>query len=87
MRDPTAQTEPLTTGQQIVSAWERDIIAEPCKLALQIDHQIAAAYKRGVYDSATLVERKYGHSKSYGHLAMLAEDVAQAIRNLSASES
>lgn len=83
MKDPTAQTEPLTTGQQIVSAWERDIIAEPCELAVHIDSQIAAAYKRGVYDSAQLVESKYGHSRSHGHLAMLAEDVAQAIRSLS----
>lgn len=43
MRDPTAQTEQLTAGQQIVAAWETDIIAEPCELAECIDNRIAAA--------------------------------------------
>jgi hypothetical protein len=42
MHDPTAQTEPLTAGQQIVAAWETDIIAEPCELAECIDQRIAA---------------------------------------------
>ena len=31
--DPTADTEPLTTGQQIVRGFEADLIAEPCELA------------------------------------------------------
>ncbi len=52
MRDPTAQTEPLTIGQQLVSAWETDKIAEPCELAEWIDEQIDAAYKRGLLDGA-----------------------------------
>ena len=42
MRDPTAQTEPLTIGQQIVAAHELDMIAEPCDLAQRIDDAIAA---------------------------------------------
>ena len=46
MRDPTAQTEPLTTGQRLVSEWERDIIAEPCELAEAIDAAIAAERER-----------------------------------------
>lgn len=52
MRDPTAQTEPLTVGQQLVAAWEADKIAEPCELAEWIDEQIDAAYKRGLLDGA-----------------------------------
>lgn len=35
--DPTAQTEPLTTGQRIVAAHESSLIAEPCELAAAID--------------------------------------------------
>lgn len=42
MRDPTAQTEPLTEGQKIVAAYEADTIAEPCELAAAIDKAIAA---------------------------------------------
>lgn len=38
--DPTAQTEPLTIGQQVVAAWETDAIAEPCELAAAIDMAI-----------------------------------------------
>ena len=41
MRDPTAQTEPLTAGQLIVSKWEsRPPMAEPCELAQMIDDAI-----------------------------------------------
>lgn len=35
--DPTAQTEPLTKGQQIVADYESSMIAEPCELAEAID--------------------------------------------------
>lgn len=41
--DPTAQTEPLTIGQQIVADYENDMIAEPCELAAAIDIAIATA--------------------------------------------
>lgn len=41
--DPTAQTEPLTIGQQIVASWETDAIAEPCELAGAIDRAIREA--------------------------------------------
>ena len=40
IRDPTAQTLPLTRGQQIVADYEMDIIAEPCELAQAIDDEI-----------------------------------------------
>jgi hypothetical protein len=40
MRNPTAQTEPLTAGQRIVAAYEADMIAEPCELATLIDNAI-----------------------------------------------
>lgn len=43
MRDATAQTGPLTVGQQIVARWETDMtLAEPCELAQLIDDAIAA---------------------------------------------
>jgi hypothetical protein len=41
--DPTAQSEPLTIGQQIVASWETDAIAEPCELAGAIDRAIREA--------------------------------------------
>lgn len=41
--EPTAQTEPLTIGQQIVADYEMDLIAEPCELAAAIDTAIATA--------------------------------------------
>lgn len=47
MRDPTAMTEPLTEGQKIVAAWERDMIAEPCELAESIDTALMLEYERG----------------------------------------
>jgi hypothetical protein len=43
MRDPTAQTEPLTVGQRIVAGYETDLISEPCEYAEAIDAAIAAA--------------------------------------------
>lgn len=46
MRDPTAQTKPLTLGQQIVAAHEADMIAEPCELAQRIDDAIASERER-----------------------------------------
>ena len=46
MRDPTAQTEPLTIGQRIVSAYEQNMIAEPCELAEEIDKAIESEAKR-----------------------------------------
>jgi len=42
MRDPTAQTEPLTIGQRIVAGFETDLISEPCEYAQAIDDAIAA---------------------------------------------
>ncbi|WP_296206150.1 hypothetical protein [uncultured Hyphomicrobium sp.] len=42
MADPTAQTEPLTTGQLIVAEWETNPIYEPCNLAQAIDDAITA---------------------------------------------
>ena len=44
MRDPTAQTEPLTTGQSIVAKWEGPSSpwSEPADLAEAIDKAIAA---------------------------------------------
>jgi hypothetical protein len=45
--DPTAQTEPLTEGQKIVAAYERDMVAEPCELAESIDVALALEYERG----------------------------------------
>lgn len=45
--DPTAQTEPLTTGQQIVARHEEDMIAEPCELAEAIDKAIWEATQNG----------------------------------------
>lgn len=39
-KDPTAQTLPLTKGQQIVADYEMDMIAEPCELAEAIDKAI-----------------------------------------------
>lgn len=41
MVDPTAQTGPLTKGQQIVAKYEADMIAEPCELAAAIDQSLA----------------------------------------------
>lgn len=48
MRDRTAQTEPLTTGQQIVAWWETTTAAsEPADLAERIDKELATEYQRG----------------------------------------
>ena len=42
--DRTAQTEPLTTGQQIVAWWETTTAAsEPADLAAKIDDALADA--------------------------------------------
>lgn len=38
--DPTAQTDPITKGQQIVADYEMNMIAEPCELAEAIDRAI-----------------------------------------------
>ena len=38
--DPTAETEPLTTGQQIAAIFDADLFAEPCDLAEAIDRAI-----------------------------------------------
>lgn len=57
MRDPTAMTEPLTQGQQIVAAYERDTVAEPCELAEMIDVAIAAERKR-----CAKIVRKLAHA-------------------------
>jgi hypothetical protein len=45
--DPTAQTESLTTGQRIVTDYERNLIAEPCELAAAIDEALATAWSMG----------------------------------------
>lgn len=45
--DPTAQTEPLTEGQKIVSDWERNLIGEPRELARSIDMALIEAWERG----------------------------------------
>jgi hypothetical protein len=42
MNDPTAMTEPLTTGQRLVADWQAELIAEPCELAAAIDRELAA---------------------------------------------
>lgn len=48
MRDRTAQTEPLTTGQQIVAWWETTTSAsEPADLADKIDDALSDAFLRG----------------------------------------
>lgn len=47
MRDPTAQTEPLTEGQRIVASYEASMIAEPCELAESIDMALMLEYERG----------------------------------------
>lgn len=40
--DPTAQTEPLTVGQQIADWYEGDIISVPADLAERIDDALDA---------------------------------------------
>ena len=45
-KDPTAQTLPLTKGQQIVAKYEMDMIAEPCELAAAIDDELAVLATR-----------------------------------------
>ena len=45
--DPTAQTEPLTRGQQIVARYQESLIAEPCELAEAIDRAIWDAVGAG----------------------------------------
>lgn len=47
LSDPTAQTEPLTRGQQIVADYESSMIAEPCELAAAIDQALAIAWSMG----------------------------------------
>lgn len=47
-KDRTAQSEPLTTGQQIVAWWETTATAsEPADLADKIDDAIDEAFRRG----------------------------------------
>ena len=61
MRDATAQTEPLTEGQQIVANYEKDMIAEPCELAASIDVALAMEYERGKRhgsDDRKMIERQ-----------------------------
>jgi hypothetical protein len=82
MRDPTAQTEPLTAGQQIVAAWETDIIAEPCELAECIDQRIAAAVKAEREACAKMAQDYYSFVFSEeGDGAK--SDLAEAMRNRS----
>lgn len=47
MRDPTAQTEPLSEGQKIVAQYEKDVIAEPCELAAAIDLALIRSFRNG----------------------------------------
>lgn len=69
--DPTAQTEPLTTGQQIVSWWEKSTVSEPCELAQKIDGALASMKEQ----CARVAERFSGGSS-----------VAAAIRALPSTE-
>ncbi|MBK9497149.1 MAG: hypothetical protein IPO08_22070 [Xanthomonadales bacterium] len=48
MRDRTAQTEPLTIGQQLVARWESEDNgwSEPADLAEAIDREIATQRQR-----------------------------------------
>lgn len=48
MIDRTAQTPPLTLGQEIVAWWETSTsVSEPADLAERIDAELAAEYERG----------------------------------------
>jgi hypothetical protein len=58
-RDRTAQTEPLTTGQQIVAKWEGlNGWTEPADLAQGIDDAIAAARSAALEEAAAEMEHR-----------------------------
>ena len=56
--DPTAQTLPLTKGQQIVADYEMDMIVEPCELAKAIDDALGEAFIRGLTDGRKMERGK-----------------------------
>lgn len=58
-RDRTAQTEPLTTGQQIVAKWEGlNGWTEPADLAEAIDDAIAAARSAALEEAAKALDQR-----------------------------
>lgn len=80
MRDRTAQTEPLTTGQKLVARWESADSgwSEPADLAEAIDQAIAAAYE----DAAKIAENAEKRALKAGatNTAGYCLEVASAIR-------
>ena len=75
--DRTAQTEPLTTGQQIVAKWEGldSGWTEPADLAEGIDNAITAARKAALEEAAKVADL-------YIEKAWPAGDIAADIREL-----
>ena len=74
MRDPTAQTEPLTAGQKVVAQWETDgSLFEPCELAQLIDDAIEAEREACA---------KLADEGAYYGTAEGAEDMAKTLAKL-----
>jgi hypothetical protein len=90
MTDRTAQTEHLTTGQQIVAKWEGlNGWSEPADLAEGIDDAIAAARSAALEEAAKVADKagyKYRDDNALGDReeAYLDAtiDIAAAIREL-----
>ncbi len=83
MRDATAQTEPLTEGQKIVAAYERDMVAEPCELAESIDVALALEYERGKQhgaDDRKMIERQ--NQAQEREIYRLKGEIAKLMRDL-----
>jgi RNase adaptor protein for sRNA GlmZ degradation len=81
MRDRTAQTEPLTIGQQLVARWEGPASgwSEPADLAQAIDAAIAAEREA----CAQLAE---GTRHVVGAHEVTARAIAENIRNRNTEE-
>lgn len=81
MRDRTAQTGPLTTGQQIVAWWETSTSAsEPADLAERIDAEIVAERERcaKICDHYVTPHGRAGSAPDF--LEGVAKQLAAAIR-------
>lgn len=79
MRDPTAQTEPLTIGQQLVAKWESldSGWSEPADLADAIDYAIATERER----CAMIAQSYYRQSTFNSRVRSLGQDAADGIAN------
>lgn len=96
MRDRTAQTEPLTIGQQLVARWEGPASgwSEPADLAEAIDATIAAERERcaALLDEMARISetaadtldiiRDHAHAERHRVAAVARRAMAAAIREL-----